>query len=158
MYLQLWFRHNLENMTHNPKKTLSDSAVWTATLLLSLLIQLMWYCYLTAFLFNDNSTILTMLKKLSSKWSSLSFFLNFFSVGWLVLPKQPLTAPNLVPLEPSFNHQTNFSLFSVKNLTLPSVQRPDFNSQDRRILASLHFHHFVWLWLENQHGACVHSG
>lgn len=105
-------------MTHNPKKTLSDSGrrvmpiVWTATSLLSLLIQVMWYCYLTAFLFNDNSTILTMLKKLSSKWNSLFLvFFQFFSVGWLVLPKQPLTAPNLVPLELSFNHQTNFSFF-----------------------------------------------
>lgn len=37
-------------------------------------------------------------------------FCVFFSLFCLFLPKQPFMAPNLVPLEQSFNHQTNFSL------------------------------------------------
>lgn len=103
IYLQLWLRHHLENMTHNPKRHFlmqvqKSSVVWMATLLLSVLTQAVWYCSLP-FFFNN------------SGWNNRPkngrpFFFSFFFLE----ANQPVMTPNLVPLEESFNHQTSFSL------------------------------------------------
>lgn len=103
----------------------------------------------------NNSTIWTRLEKLSSKWNTLflllvSFFfregvLFVFSFLCLFLPKQPFMAPNPVPLDQSFNHQTNFSLsFFVpcKKLHTSFCSKAWLQQPGKKDPASLHLSSF----------------